>query len=140
MLKLATICTSILGMILLVGCGGDGFNRVPVSGTIAVDGLKDPDGYIVATPTGQAAGNPNASATIESGRFTFAPGQEPGVGEYFFEFHFLTSKVTTQSSDGENETGPTIAYRTKIQIPESGNQSMTIELTNRDRLQPDGGY
>lgn len=140
MLKSLSVYGVFIGLVILSGCGGKDFNRVPVAGTIACEGISDPSGYIIASPTTPGTSAPNASATIENGRFTFGEGQEPVPGEYMFEFHFLESKTTTQSSDGEIETGPTIAYRTKVQIPDSGSQSLAIELSTRERIVDDSGY
>ncbi len=131
---------AVVSVVFVAGCGGDGFNRVPVAGTVACEGLENPSGYVVATPASAGAGAPNSSGSVVDGRFAFAEGQGPVAGEYLFEFHFQQSSEVTQSEDGEQETGPTVAYRTKVQIPEGGSESLSVELSQRDRLRDDGGY
>ena len=121
----------------IVGCGGgDGFDRVPVSGTVTYEGDANRSGSIVATPAATGTGAPNVSAIITDGKFSFPPDQGPVAGSYIFEVSLAAPGKAT-SGGGENpedarETGPTITYRKTLDVPEGGSDSLSIELTSAD--------
>ncbi len=124
----------------LVGCGGgrDGFNRVAVSGTVTCEGIDSPAGGIVATPAQPGTGAPNAYTVITGGSFNFPTNQGPVPGPYIFEFSLevpgAPAPDPSESPDGVRETGPTVTYRKKVEIPERGTDDLSIELTRADLI------
>ena len=131
---IALLCCS------LAGCGGDQFNRVPVSGTVTCEGNDSPSGSILATPAEAGAGAPNAGTSITDGKFSFPPDQAPVAGSYIFEIGVQVSGEQPDPADmpeGEVETGPEVLYRKTVDIPEGGSESLSIELTSADKVRDD---
>lgn len=64
----------------LVGCGPDGPQRVPVSGTVMLDGKPVGDATIIFTPSSE--GGLAAAATIENGTFVLTGLDGPTAGEH----------------------------------------------------------
>jgi hypothetical protein len=120
----------------LVGCGGDSFSRVAVSGTVTCEGIASPSGGVVATPAQSGTGAPNVSTNITDGKFSFPANQGPVPGSYIFEFSLevpgAAAPAASESPEGERETGPTVTYRKTVEIPERGTESLSIELTPAD--------
>lgn len=129
---------------LLVGCGGDGFNRVAVSGTVTCEGIDSPTGSIIATPAQAGTGVPNVSTAVTGGRFSFPADQGPVPGSYIFEFVLempgAQAPDPSESPEGERETGPTVAYRKTVEIPDGGTDDLSIELTRADLIREDPVY
>ena len=120
---------------LVVGCTGDTFDRVSVSGTVSCEGNENPSGSILATPAATGTGAPNVGAPITDGKFSFPAGQEPVAGSYIFEVSLLVpgaEPAAGESPEGEVETGPEVLYRKTIDIPEGGTDSLAIELTSAE--------
>ena len=142
---LRLLLSFLLPVCSLAGCGGDGFCRVPVSGTVTVDGDSNIAGSLVGTADmsndTKGTNRPNVSAPIENGKFTFVAGTEPAAGEYVFEVSIYrpgenTAAVTSQSAPGdEMETGSgSVMYQTRVTIPEGGSENLAIELSSSDKL------
>ncbi|NLX94907.1 MAG: hypothetical protein GXY83_01895 [Rhodopirellula sp.] len=132
-------CTVAWLCCFLVGCGGDGFDRVPVSGTVTCQGIENPSGGLVATPAQAGTGAPNVSTIVTDGKFGFPADRGPVAGSYIFEFSLLDPTKGPPAVGGENpedarETGPTIPFRKTVEIPEGGGDSLSIELTPADRV------
>lgn len=137
-------------MCCLAGCGGgDSFSRVPVSGTVSVDGNTNVSGSLVLTadidgdPDG--VGRPNASAQLEDGKFTFDATNGPAAGAYIFEIGVTVPDESTSEESGEGapegvtETGGNaIYYQRRISVPEGGSESLSVELTSSDLLDDSG--
>ncbi len=72
------------GVVLLAGCGGDGSGRVPLSGTVAVDGQPLERGEIAFVPQSGTAG-PTIGTAIERGGFSVSRAEGPTPGTYRVE-------------------------------------------------------
>ena len=84
-------------VVALAGCGG-GLERIPVSGTVTLDGKPVEGAAVVFAP---AAGGPAASGTTDAqGKFQLTTVNEPGAvpGE-----HVVT--ITKQTMHGITEDG-----------------------------------
>ena len=130
-------CAVALLSCCIVGCGGDGFDRVTVSGTVTCDGDANRSGSILAMPAEAGTDAPNVSAVITDGKFSFLPDQSPVAGSYIFEVSLLVpgeEPAPGESPEGEVETGPEITYRKTIDVPEKGSDNLSIELTSADKL------
>jgi hypothetical protein len=124
----------------LVGCGGDGFDRVPLSGTVTFEGDASRSGFITATPATAGTGAPTATAVIENGKFSFPLNQGPIAGSYIFEVNLnVPDKLTPTSGDQSrpedaNETGATqVTYQKTLDVPAEGNSGFAIEVTSADQ-------
>ncbi len=130
---------------VVAGCGGDGFDRVPLSGTVTCEGMESINGGILATPTEAGTSAPNVSAPITDGKFSLPADQGPGAGSYIFEINLLVPGEQPdpgESPEGEVETGPELMFQKTIDVPEGGSDSLAIQLTAADRLgegDEDGG-
>ena len=132
---LRVACAVALLSCFVIGCGGgDGFDRVSVSGTVTCEGMENPSGSILASPAKAGEGAPNASTGITDGKFSFPADQSPVAGSYIFEVSLVTGEAAPsgESPAGEVETGPEITYRKTIDVPEGGSDSLSIELTSAD--------
>ena len=142
--RLAVACVVACVACLLVGCGGDGFNRVAVSGTVTCEGFDSPAGSVIATPAQAGTDLPNASTAVTDGSFSFPAEHGPVPGSYIFEFSLevpgAPAPDPSESPEGERETGPTVAFRTTVEIPEGGTDSLSIELTRADMVREDTAY
>ncbi len=96
---------------VLAGCGGDSFDRVPLSGTVTCEGMASVNGGILATSAQAGTSAPNVSAPITDGKFSFPAGQGPVAGSYIFEISLQIPGAKPppgQSPEGEVETGPEV--------------------------------
>ena len=105
---------AMLGLWGLAGCGGaDPNGRLPVTGTVTLDGKPLPDGSLTLVPTGDG---PAVGATIDRGSFTIARGEGPPPGAYRVEI--LSIRATGRTiPDPEGPRGPTVAERKNV-IPD----------------------
>ncbi len=122
---------------VVAGCGGDSFDRVPLSGTVTCEGMTSINGGILATSSQTGTSAPNVSAPIADGKFSFPKERGPVAGSYIFEISLQipgTQPTPGASPEGERETGPEIMYRKTIEVPAGGSDSLTIALTSSDRV------
>jgi len=139
-----TPCAAALLTCLLVGCGGDGFSRVPLSGTVDFEGDGSRSGFITATPESAGNGGPNVSAAIENGAFSFPADQGPVAGPYIFEVSLTVPDETSDDGgesapgDAEETGGNTLTYSKSMAVPEGGSDSFVIELTSANTLTESG--
>ncbi len=121
---------------VVAGCGGDGFDRVSLSGTVTCEGMESINGGILATSAEAETGvAPNVGAPITDGKFSFPSGQEPVAGSYIFEISLLVpgaQPAPGEAPEGEVETGPEVVYQKTIDVPEGGSDSLSIALTSAD--------
>jgi len=120
---------------LLAGCGGDSFDRAPLSGTVTCEGMQTINGGILATPAQAGTKAPNVSAPIADGKFSVPKAQGPVAGSYLFEISLEVPGAQPkpgQSPEGERESGPTVAYQKTIDVPKGGSDNLTIALTAAD--------
>jgi hypothetical protein len=83
------LSTSALFLLALGGCGsGDGLSRVPVGGTVAVDGAPLRAGVVRFIPVGATKG-PAAVATVKDGTFELREHEGPVVGTHRVEIEAL---------------------------------------------------
>ncbi len=127
-------CAVALLSCFIVGCGGgDGFDRVAVSGTVTCEGVENPSGSILASSTGEGTDAPNAAAPLVDGKFTFPAEQSPVAGSYMFEISVVTGEAPSgEAPEGEVETGDEVVYQKTVDIPEGGSESLSIDLTSGD--------
>lgn len=133
-------CAIALLSCFIVGCAGEEFDRVSLSGTVTCEGNANPSGSILASPATSGTGAPNVGAPITDGKFSFPSGQEPVAGSYIFEISLLVpgeQPAPGESPEGEVETGPEVVYRKTIDVPEGGSGSLAIELTSADLVEGD---
>jgi len=71
----------VAGLIAISGCGSDGLGRVPVEGTVTVDGAPMPSGSIVFVPADGTKG-PKAAAIVENGQFSLEREVGPVAGSH----------------------------------------------------------
>jgi hypothetical protein len=122
---------------VIAGCGGDGFDRVSLSGTVTCEGMDSVNGGIIATPAETGAGAPNVSTPVTDGTFSFPADLGPVPGSYIFEINLLVpgeQPAPGESPEGEVETGPEITYQKTVDVPEGGSDSLTIDLTSADQI------
>lgn len=83
-------CTAAAAIIFVTsGCGsGDGLPRVPVGGSVAVDGAPLKSGVVRFIPVGQTTG-PAAVATVKQGKFDLPQAEGPVVGTHRVEIEAL---------------------------------------------------
>ncbi len=123
---------------LVAGCGGDSFDRVPLSGTVTCEGMENPSGGMMATPAKAGTDAPNVSWPITDGKFSIPRDQGPVPGSYIFEISVQVPGAQPppgESPEGEVETGPEVVYRKTIDVPEGGSDSLSIELTPADLVE-----
>lgn len=125
---------TLLGLFLLCGCGdSDTVKRVPVSGTVTLDGEPLPEGEIVLRP----ANGPGATdgGKIENGAFSFevTPGSKSIEITAWREIPGSYQQLETGESGSSREQYVPSEYNEKTtltaDIPESGLESpLTFEL------------
>ncbi len=133
---LSVACVVALLFSFVVGCGGgDGFDRVPISGTVTCEGVDAPNGSVLGTIAATGTEAPNISWPLEGGKFSIPADQGPIAGSYKFEISIVTGEAAEgESPEGETETGPEVVYQKTIEIPAGGSDSLTIELTAADKV------
>lgn len=137
---LSVACVVALLLSFIVGCGGgDGFSRVPISGTVTCEGMDaPPNGSILATIAATGTEAPNISWPLEGGKFSIPADQGPIAGSYKFEISIITGEAAEgESPEGETETGPEVVYQKTVEIPAGGSDSLTIDLTAADKISDD---
>ena len=72
----------LLSAVTCFGCGGESLDRVPVSGTVTLDGSPLPSGSIRFHPLGDGQ---SAGGSIEAGAFSIPQADGPAPGEYRVE-------------------------------------------------------
>ncbi|MCP4576699.1 MAG: hypothetical protein GY846_10500 [Deltaproteobacteria bacterium] len=78
----------------IVGCGGgDGFDRVAISGTVTCEGVDSPEGSIMGSAAAAGTEAPNVSAPLTGGKFSIAKDQGPVAGSYTFEISLVTGEA-----------------------------------------------
>lgn len=90
---------ALLASALLAGCGST--PRLPVSGTVTLDGRPLESGYVVFRPTGKTPG-PTAGAEIVDGRFTIEREDGPFAGDFRVE---ITAQRPSSRQVVDPETG-----------------------------------
>ena len=128
-------CAIALLSCLVAGCGGDSFDRVPLSGTVTCEGMENPTGGILATPAQAGTDAPNVVWPIADGKFSIPRDQGPVPGSYIFEISLQVpgeQPAPGEAPEGDVEAGPEITYRKTIDVPEGGSDSLSIELTSAD--------
>lgn len=130
----------LLSVGFLSGCGGDSFDRVPVKGTVKLNGTPVESGGIVATAASSSSDSqklPNAQTAIIDGGFEFPPDKSPAPGDYRFEISVAVPDENADPSaspEGEEEVGAnTVLYKKKVTIPKEGEEALAIELTDQDK-------
>jgi len=81
---LALVALGVVALsILAIGCqGGDGMQRVPVSGTVTLGGPPLANGSITFLPVGDGV---SAGGMIENGKYEIPPDKGPVPGSYTVE-------------------------------------------------------
>ena len=76
MARLMFICIAVL---LLPGCGGDGFDRIPVAGTVTLDGEPIDGAAVTFIPTTQGEALTGEGRTDHEGNFVLRSKGEQGL-------------------------------------------------------------
>jgi hypothetical protein len=128
----ATLHLAALPVLLLIstslsGCGGDG--RVPVSGTVTVDGQLLEGGAVNFRPLDAAAAN-TSGTDIEHGRFEIpaARGLKPGK----YRVSFLAFQPSGRMIQ-DPEFGP-VAEQVRVRFKESDTLQATVEQRGENRF------
>lgn len=126
---------AILLSLLAAGCGGDveGPLRVPVSGTVNVDGQPLESGVIRFIPDG-AAGGPAASAVITGGKYELTGTDGPVFGHHRVEIE-ATNHLDFAIDDEHAYAAAVTAGQTPMAsnpIPLIYNQRTTLEADVTD--------
>lgn len=116
-------------MIAAAGCGGEA-TRVPIRGSVTLDGAPLADGQITLVPLA-ATNGPTAGAPIVDGSFAISADQGPTVGSYRVEITAMrvTSKQqrTMNTATGQLESVP--AYESIVPPRYNRNSELSIEVT-----------
>ncbi len=134
---LSVACVVAFLFSFIVGCGGgDGFDRVGISGTVTCEGVESPSGSIMASIAAAGTEAPNVSWPLEGGKFSIPADQGPIAGSYKFEISIVTGEAAAagEAPEGEVETGPEVLYKTTVEIPAGGSDSLAIDLTAADKV------
>ncbi|MBN1858311.1 hypothetical protein JW848_03795 [Candidatus Bipolaricaulota bacterium] len=135
-LRVASAVALLFGFV--AGCGGgDGFDRVAISGTVTCEGMENPSGSFLASAAEASTKAPNVSAPVTDGKFSVPADQGPVPGSYMFEVSLLVpgaQPAPGESPEGEKESGPEVMYRKKVDIPAGGSDSLSIDLTAADKV------
>lgn len=107
-----------MAMLSLAGCGGDGVDRHPVSGTVTYDGKPVPTGSITFIPdasVGKIA--PTTYAKIENGVFKTDPAKSPTKGKYKVQVNAYD--LANKKGAGEDVEIPALfpQYSMDVEIP-----------------------
>lgn len=145
------VLATIVAISILAGCGGgDGFSRVPFSGTVTLNGDGNQAGSIVGTADSQSTSEgasevPTVQAAIIDGKFEFLGDDRPAAGPYKFEIYLAVPDENSADDDGQsvpedaNETGGnTVSYTKLVVVPEGGTEEFSLELTDADLAQEGG--
>jgi hypothetical protein len=125
------MCTLILPVLLLAGCGGRGGpERAAVHGKVTFDNQPVQEGIIAFIPTD---GGPSSGGKIENGTFDIPAESGPSLGPQRVEIRAFrtTGKQSTSKIRGET-TGPsgtpTTAEAMKQYIPAAYNTKSTLKF------------
>lgn len=137
-----TLCALSMS-ILAVGCGENGPNLQPGSGTVLLDGNPVPNAIVTFV---SQDGPSSVGEADESGKFVlYGPGSKPGIvpGEYSVLVECPYDPNEGSSADGTApaaSSGPSCSIPTRYAlrdesdlretIPEGGNESISIELVS----------
>ena len=114
-------CCSLL---TLTACGGDRLARLPVSGTVTLDGQPLASGAVTLHPLGDGV---SAGGPIEAGTFAIAEAKGPTAGSYRVEI--VAYEDTGQFTDDPDLPGQKIETQEQILPPRYNRDSeLTIEV------------
>lgn len=106
---------------LMAGCGGDGLERYPISGTVTFKGQKVEYGTIVFEPEASVGTiAPSGYARIENGLYKTSQEESPIKGDYRVRvMGFDKSKMKKDAAPGEIIATPELfpAFETKVTVP-----------------------
>jgi hypothetical protein len=118
---------ALLSALAIGGCAGDTSTppdllpRVPVAGTVTLDGAPLPEGMIQFSPT-QESNATTAAGEIRDGRFAIAKAQGPVPGKYKVT---ISSHPPVKIQEGEQ---PGVAPKLKPEtVPDRYNTKSTLE-------------
>jgi hypothetical protein len=132
-----------LGCAILVGCGGDGTTRAPVTGTVTYNSQPVNGGSITFTPLrtgaeGEAPARPAAADVQSNGTFTAGtdkPGDGVSIGKHRISYSAPTIPWEAPEWDGTGEppAAPKSEYEglvpsvTEVEVKSGGND-LKVEL------------
>jgi hypothetical protein len=105
------------------GCGGKDFDRIPVAGTVSLNGAPLEDGVITFVPT--ANPGPKARASIVDGEYQFDSATGPSPGKMRVEITAVEAEAEELERDIRNGENPALH---SVEIPEKYNASSTLEV------------
>ena len=122
---------SVLALPLMVGCGGDGLGRVPISGEVTYDGQPVVDGVIRFEPQ-RGTNMPVVIEPVKNGRYTTESTGGVPPGSY-------QVKILSYHPDDPPPSGPTSPPRRQL-LPKKYNSQSTLEVvieTGQEKLTQD---
>lgn len=119
LVKTTIVVFSSLVMIVSFGCGNSESERVPVSGTITLDGKPLASGAISFLPVGRGT---SAGTTIFNGEFSITRASGPSPGRYRVE---IDSYETTGEKIPDSDLVGRTTQRTRQVIPAKYNREST---------------
>lgn len=141
---LAAVCLSAAALLPLAGCGGGGATadgRVPVEGTVTLDGTPIGRGSIELHP--QSTDGLMSGGTISDGKFTIAAAQGPKPGTYQVRIFASedTASVDTEAAPGDSSATPVAKERVaakyntqselEVEIPAGGTKELKFEVMSK---------
>ncbi len=129
-------CTSLIALLMLAGCGGDGIDRYPVNGSVTYEGEPVESGAIFFEPTASVGAiAPTKYLPIRDGKYD--TGKEgPVEGTYRVTVGGMDRAKETVDSDGITMTPQLFEdYKFEVEIPVPGN-TLDIEVPASQALKP----
>ena len=138
---------TIVGLICLVGCG-PGYQIVPVSGTVTLDGKPLANAMVLTQPIGEGEdvtpGPGSFANTDDQGHFVLEMQHEPVVGAVPGKAYVKIVENGEKKVSSDDTVDPTvlrskvpIEYRegnnVEISIPEDGTDSLNFDLVSKRR-------
>lgn len=107
----------------MTGCGGDGIDRVEVTGAVTLDDRPLDGGHITFEPIGKGT---SAGATIADGSFTIPKDKGPSPGQY--RVRISAYRGTGEQIPDPDRPGQTTEKKESI-IPDRYNRNTELERT-----------
>lgn len=137
-MSIVSIVFVLLSAFCLSGCGGDGFDRLEVAGTVVFDGapVKLADISFIGTSTEPGTMRPQSFGRIVNGEFKIPRERGPLAGKQTAHIVLLEEvKREFDPSNAEEQAATTFrelgTARAEVEIPPGGTDTLRIEL-NQD--------
>jgi len=118
----------LIACLVFAGCGGksDPYARVPITGTVTLDGKPLPKGYFILEPIG---GQPTQSGgMIQNGTFNVPEQHGPVPGKYSVAIFSGADETPTQLAPGTPEAEAAAKKSQSERVPKKYNIQTTLVL------------